>query len=299
MRATSTGSSSPRSPPPPERPRAPASAAEVAATLRDLGVRPSRRLGQSFLIDPFVADAEAALVGTGGPVLEVGGGLGVLTEALLRRGSGPLTVIERDPRLVAHLRRLFGDRAKVVEADALAFDAVGFPTVTGNLPFSVATPLLRRWMEGRIPRIVALVQREVAARLGALPGGKSFGRLTLLARLYGSTELFRTVPSSAFAPAPEVEGQILVHTARSDPLPVPDVARFEEVVRLLFGARRKKLANLLPRVTPPGVRPEELAEAAGWPADWGDRRPETIPPEEWFGLARAVTRSASAAPAHR
>ncbi|HZY71004.1 MAG TPA: 16S rRNA (adenine(1518)-N(6)/adenine(1519)-N(6))-dimethyltransferase RsmA [Thermoplasmata archaeon] len=287
MQGTSTGSSSPRNPPY----RAPTSAVEVAAALDAIGVRPSRRLGQSFLVDPFVADAEAALVGPGGPVLEVGGGLGVLTEALLRRGVGPLRVLERDPRLAAHLRRLFGDRATILLGDALDFDPTGFPTVAGNLPFSIATPLLIRWMELRVPRIVALVQREVAARLGASPGGKAFGRLTLLASVYGSTELFRTVPPSAFAPAPEVTGQILVHTARPGPLPVPDVGEFEEVVRRLFGSRRKKLANLLPRVTAPGETPAQLAERAGWPSDWADRRPETVEPEAWFRLADAVHRA--------
>ncbi|HLY77573.1 MAG TPA: rRNA adenine N-6-methyltransferase family protein, partial [Thermoplasmata archaeon] len=95
----------------------------MASALEGLELTPTRSRGQSFLTDPFVADAEAALVGTapGDPVLEVGGGLGILTRALLRRGIGPLTVIEKEPRLAGFLRYHFGDRIAVVEADALVW----------------------------------------------------------------------------------------------------------------------------------------------------------------------------------
>jgi 16S rRNA (adenine1518-N6/adenine1519-N6)-dimethyltransferase len=262
----------------------------VEATLDRLGVRPSRRLGQSFLWDAFVADAEAALVATTpeAPVIEIGGGLGLLTEALLRRGVGPLTVVETDPRLAGHLRCLFGPRARVVKTDALAYPFGGTETVVGNLPFSIATPLLLRLFELRIPRIVVLIQKEVARRLAAEPGGKEYGRLSLVARLYGTPELFRTVPSTAFTPQPEVEGQILVHTRREGALPVPSVEKFEQAVRTLFGQRRKKLANLLPIVAGSRDRAESLALSAGWPDDWKDRRPETLPPEAYFGLANAL-----------
>lgn len=290
MPRTSTGSSSRRRPTEPPVGRAPASPAEVDATLERLGVRPSRRLGQSFLCDPFVADAEAALVGTtpGSPVVEVGGGLGLLTEALLRRHVGPITVVETDLRLAAHLRALFGDRIRVVRGDALSHPLDGTETVVGNLPFSVATPMLLRFFELRIPRIVVLLQKEVARRLAAEPGGKEYGRLSLVARLYGTPELYRTVPSASFSPQPEVEGQILVHTRRSEALPVASVPEFERVVRTLFGQRRKKLANLLPILAGSRSRAEALAVAAGWPDDWRDRRPETLPPEAFFALANSL-----------
>ncbi|MCI4319703.1 MAG: 16S rRNA (adenine(1518)-N(6)/adenine(1519)-N(6))-dimethyltransferase RsmA [Thermoplasmata archaeon] len=301
MRTTSTGSSSRRRHVEPPVGRAPASPAEVEATLEKLGVRPSRRLGQSFLWDPFVADAEAALVAVTpeAPVVEVGGGLGLLTEALLRRPTGPITVVETDPRLAAHLRALFGARVRVVTADALTYRLDGRETVVGNLPFSVATPLLLRFFELRIPRLVVLLQKEVARRLAAEPGGKEYGRLSLVARLYGTPELFRTVPSNAFTPEPEVEGQILVHTRRTGALPVPSVEEFERVVRTLFGQRRKKLANLLPIVTGSRAQAESLASVAGWPDDWKDRRPETLPPEAYFGLARALGAPLGARPSSR
>jgi 16S rRNA (adenine1518-N6/adenine1519-N6)-dimethyltransferase len=270
--------------------RAPASPGEVEATLRELGVRPSRRMGQSFLWDAFAADAEAALVlaDPTSSVVEIGGGLGILTEALVRRRVQRLTVVERDPRLVTHLRRLFSGRARVVHGDAGRYPLVGVDVVVGNLPFSIATPLLLRFFEARVPRVVVLVQKEVARRVAAEPGGKEYGRLSLIARLYATLELFRTVPSSSFTPEPEVEAQLLVHTTRPGALPVPSVPAFERVVRILFGQRRKKMANLVPKLLPDPATVTEATRIAEWPDDWRERRPETLPPEAYFRLATAL-----------
>jgi 16S rRNA (adenine1518-N6/adenine1519-N6)-dimethyltransferase len=274
---TSTDSSSPRDP---ER-------ARVVEALQKAGLRPSRKLGQSFLVDPFVADAEAALTeaAPGTPVLEIGPGLGALTEALLRRGIDPLTVMERDARLAAYLRGTLGDRVRVVEGDALEAPLPEAAVVVGNLPFSVATPMLLRLLKARVPRIVVMVQAEVADRLLALPGTGEYGRLTLLARLHADIEGFLPVPPEAFEPVPAVSGRVVVFTHRSGELPVPDEAAFEELTRKLFGARRKQLKNLLPRAVPAGVDPAVVAREAGWPDDWARRRPEELPWDSYFRLA--------------
>lgn len=262
---------------------------EVVEALRSLGVVPSRRWGQSFLVDPFVADAEAALV-AGGPaaeVIEIGGGLGILSRALLRRGFSPLTIVEKDRRLAAYLRRALGDQVVVVAQDALTFPLALADCYVGNLPYSVATPILLRLMSARVPRIVFLVQREVAERLAAGPGSRAYGRLSILAQLYGSVELYRTVSAGSFEPAPRVESRLATFAARSEDLPVPSVPEFERIVRTLFASRRKQLGNLLPRVTPPTTRPEDLARESGWPSDWARKRPEDLPPSAYFALARA------------
>jgi 16S rRNA (adenine1518-N6/adenine1519-N6)-dimethyltransferase len=288
---TSTASSSRRSamddgtvPPVPERPD------QVRATLSALGVRPSKEWGQSFLTDPFVADAEAALVELppGRPVVEVGGGLGILTAALLRRGIGPLAVIERDRRLARFLSTTFGPRITVLTGDALTLPLPPADAVVGNLPYSVATPLLLRLFAARIPRIVFLVQREVAERLAAGPGSKQYGRLSIIAQLYGSLELFRTVGPDAFTPRPEVESRIGVHVTRTEPLPVPSVPAFEELLRKLFSSRRKQLSNLLPRVTSSAEAAGKIAREAGWPSGWERQRPEELPPAAYFALARVL-----------
>ncbi|HXY12796.1 MAG TPA: 16S rRNA (adenine(1518)-N(6)/adenine(1519)-N(6))-dimethyltransferase RsmA [Thermoplasmata archaeon] len=292
MSRTSTASSSRRSateegtvPWVPEHPQ------EVRDTLASLGVRPSKEWGQSFLTDPFVADAEAALVELppGQPVVEVGGGLGVLTAALLRRGIGPITVVEKDRRLAGFLASAFGSRVRVVTGDALTVVLPPASAVVGNLPYSVATPILLRLFAARVPRVVFLVQREVAERLAAAPGSRRYGRLSIIAQLYGSVELFRVVGPEAFSPRPEVESRIGVHVARSGALPVPSVPEFEEMLRGLFSSRRKQLANLLPRVVSKGTDLESAAQRAGWPDDWGHRRPEDLPPEAFFALARILS----------
>jgi len=277
-------------------PAVPATPDDVRAALDTLGVRPSKEWGQSFLTDPFVADAEAALVELppGHPVVEVGGGLGALTAALLRRGIGPLTVIERDRRLARFLATTFGSRIHVVTGDALTVPLPPAEAVVGNLPFSVATPILLRLFAARTPRVVFLVQREVAERLAAGPGSKTYGRLSVIAQLYGSLELFRTVNPAAFTPRPEVESRIGVHVARCEPLPVPSVPELEMVLRQLFSSRRKQLSNLLPRVTANRESADQLARRAGWPADWTHRRPEELAPSDYFALARALAEGTGA-----
>ena len=292
MSRTSTGSSSPRS-----RSHAtggvPEEAAAVRRTVESLGVAPSKRLGQSFLVDPYVADAEAALLESspGEPLLEIGPGLGILTNALLRRGLRPITVLEKDPRLAGFLRETFGAQVTVLEGDALVTPWPNARGVVGNLPFSVATPILARLWALGVPRFVGMVQREVAERLAAGPGSKAYGRLSILAALYGTVELFQVVPADKFYPPPVVDGQLLRFSRREGPLPVPSADRLGRLLEALFSSRRKQLKNLLGRVAPSGSVPERLAEAADWPVDWRSLRPENLPPVAYFRLASVLHRS--------
>ena len=289
MLASRRSARSVRSSPGPRTPgEVPDQSEVVLATLRELGLRPSRRWGQSFLTDPFVADAEVALVGPCRTVVEIGGGLGILTSALLRRGLDRLTVVERDPRLAAFLRKRFGDGIRLIVGDALRIPVESAECYVGNLPYSIATPLLLRWMKARVPRIVFMVQREVAERLAAAPGSRAYGRLSIIAQLYGRLELFRTVDPEAFVPRPRVESRIAVFEGRSDSLPVPSIPDFERIVRALFSSRRKQLGNLLARVAFTSRTAEDLASRAGWPETWRHLRPEDLPPTAYFALARAV-----------
>jgi 16S rRNA (adenine1518-N6/adenine1519-N6)-dimethyltransferase len=290
---TSTGSSSrrERAPTASESP-VPTDARSVVRRLGALGVNPSRALGQSFLTDPFVADVEAALADAapGVPVVEIGGGLGILTEALLRRGTRPLTVIEKEPAFAAHLARTFGDRVTVIRGDALQVELPPAEAVVANLPFSVGTPIVIRLFASSVPRFVVLVQKEVADRLGAGPGSRTFGRLSILAALHGTITLHQIVPAASFTPTPAVDGRIVSFERRPGPLPVPSVPGFERVVAALFAARRKQLGNLLPRVTPSGEDPGSVAASAGWPEGWAHMRPEELPPEAFFRLATVLYR---------
>jgi len=292
---TSTGSSSPASrregaPAVPDRPAA------VAEALRRLGVRPSRGSGQSFLVDRFVADALAALAepASGRPVVEVGGGLGIVSRALLDRGVHDLTVIERDRRLSGYLEATFGPAIVVRCVDARSFDFPPGATVVGSLPYASGTAIVLDLLHRRVPRLAVLLQKEVAERFAAAPGSRSYGRPSIVARLFGEAELQRVVSPEAFHPVPRVASRLLTHTARVGTLPVRSVDRLESIVRTLFGSRRKQLGNLLPQLSRGHGDAVALAEEAAWPASWAHLRPEQLEPEAFFRLADALDARAGA-----
>jgi 16S rRNA (adenine1518-N6/adenine1519-N6)-dimethyltransferase len=288
---TSTGSLSPGSrreefPQVPDRPAA------VEETLRRLGVRPARRLGQSFLVDRFVADALVAVAEptSARPIVEVGGGLGIVTRALLERGVRELTVVERDRRLAGFLRATFAGRAQVRCADALTFAYPQDATVVGSLPYASASPILFELFRRRVPRVAVLLQREVAERFAAPSGSRPYGRPSIVAWLYGRPELLREVGPEAFYPVPRVASRLFAHTARDGALPVASVARLESTVRRLFASRRKQLGNLLPQLADARRPAAELAREADWPPDWSRRRPEELEPQAFFRLANVLER---------
>ncbi len=291
MRTTSTGSSSRGERAAEAADAVPGTPSEVDAALRRLGVRPSRSYGQSFLVDRFAADALAALADgpAGAPVYEIGGGLGLVTRALLERGRRPLTVVERDRRLADHLARTFGAEVRVVRADATTFDFPPEATVVGSLPFATGTTIVLELLRRRVRRIAVMLQREVAERFAANPGGRTYGRPSILARLYGEPELWREVPSTSFYPRPKVDGRLLAHTARAGALPVRSVPTLEDAVRRLFASRRKQLGNLLPGLASPERPAARLAAAAGWPVGWEHARPEQLEPAAYFRLADVLS----------
>jgi len=247
-------------------------------------------MGQSFLVDRFVADALASLAepASGRAVVEIGGGLGVVTRALLARGVGALTVVERDRRLASFLRATFGPAIVVRCADARSYDFPRGATVVGSLPYASATTIVLDLLRRRVRRVAVLLQKEVAERFAAGPGSRAYGRPSIVARLYGEPELLREVGPEAFHPVPKVASRLWAHSAREGPLPVRSVERLEEVVRRLFASRRKQLGNLLGALVPPGGSAGELARDAGWPQEWARLRPEQLPPEAFFRLANLL-----------
>lgn len=287
---------------PAERNAAPTSATSgVPAALRSLGVRPSRRLGQSFLCDPRVAARIAALVDDPNePVVEIGPGLGALTTLLASSGR-PLVAVEVDFRLAEALtRRLAASpAARVVRGDILEQrldDLVPngvAVTVVGNLPYSITTPAIE-WILAQGPRVrraVLMVQREVAERLVAAPASKEFGSLTVFVGLHAEIgSLFRVSPG-AFHPRPDVDSTVLELRPRPWPGTTGEERdRAERLARAGMGTRRKTVANSLARgmeMDAADVRPL-LVEAEIEP----ERRGETLAVEEWIRLARAWPKGA-------
>jgi 16S rRNA (adenine1518-N6/adenine1519-N6)-dimethyltransferase len=262
--------------------------------LRAFGIRPNRELGQNFLIDDNILRVigSAAELDSKDVVLEVGGGLGVLSEFLAPRVAH-LHVVEVDRSLEQPLREALDpfDNASLHLADAVKLDFTELAPlpdkVVANLPYGVAaTVLLKSVAELPQARLwVAMVQREVAERLAAAPGGKTYGATSVLAQLACEVRLLRKVPRTVFLPEPNVDSA-LVLLRRRGPAP-PD-----ELVALVhagFAHRRKALAGSL--ALTPGA-PDDIRDATraaleqvGHPAD---ARAERLASEDWPRLADAI-----------
>ena len=225
------------------------------ALLARAGLRPKKKYGQNFLMDGQAARRIARLCISGAPppvrVLEIGAGTGALTLALLEEGAD-VTALEIDPDLAALLQaREDLTRARIVQADALAFDyaqwAGGAPWhVAGNLPYNVATPLIANFaeMSAGPQSATVMVQKDVADRLCAQPGTKAYGSLSVAVQYTMRVERAFTLGPKSFYPPPKVHSTVVQLVRRAEPAVRPaDVALFRKVVRAAFAYRRKTLAN--------------------------------------------------------
>jgi 16S rRNA (adenine1518-N6/adenine1519-N6)-dimethyltransferase len=270
----------------------------VQRRLKAAGLRARHNLSQNFLADVDVLEgilAEAAPT-PGRFVLEIGPGLGFLTGGLLAAGAN-VTAVELDRGLVAQLRETFAaelgtEQLRIVEGDALDQDLVRLCPppydVVANLPYHITSPILHRLLGGapRAERLVLMVQREVAERVAAPPGGMSY--LSVFVQYHATARVAFRVPREAFEPAPKVESAVLVLE------PYPDDDRLDpvledrlwRVVQAGFRERRKMLHNVLTRQLPiEGDRVDAALEACGIARD---RRPQTVAVGEWIALAEAL-----------
>ncbi|MBL8287513.1 MAG: 16S rRNA (adenine(1518)-N(6)/adenine(1519)-N(6))-dimethyltransferase RsmA [Rubrivivax sp.] len=251
--------------------------------------RARKRFGQHFLADAAIIEAIAGCIAPhpGEALVEIGPGLGALTAPLLAR-AGALTVIELDRDLAARLRARAG--LTVIESDVLAVDftalaaAAGQPLrVVGNLPYNVSTPILFHLLPAAasVRDQHFMLQREVVQRMAAGPGGKDYGRLSVMLQWRYHIELLLEVPPQAFEPPPRVHSAVV----RMTPLPAAGVfgaaaaARLGELVSVAFSQRRKLLRHTLGR----------------WLAERGyagvfdvQRRAEEVPVAQYVALAREV-----------
>src|SRR5262249_54474913 len=213
-------------------------------------------LGQHFLIDPTVIARmiTAARIGPADTVLEIGPGLGALSESLAE-ASARLYLVELDTLLADRLRKRFAgdERVHVITADLLSLDLPAtFPEpeihVVASLPYNVATPILFRLLEHRrqFPEATVMIQKEVAERLSAAPGTKAYGVPSVLTQLHATVTTVGTVRPGSFFPAPKVESQIVRLVFQQAPrVAMQDERAFQRVVKAAFAQRRKTLRNAL------------------------------------------------------
>jgi 16S rRNA (adenine1518-N6/adenine1519-N6)-dimethyltransferase len=260
-----------------------------------------KSLGQNFLLDLNLTTRIARAAGPleGVTVIEVGPGPGGLTRALLAQGAR-VVAIERDERAVAALAEIaahYPGRLEVIEGDALEFDPMphlhgGPARVVANLPYNIATPLLVGWLSAEpwppwYDSLVLMFQREVAERIVAPPGSKTYGRLSVLTGWRAESRILFDIAPSAFVPPPKVPSSVVQLVPRAAPLPC-NRRMLERVTEAAFGQRRKMLRQSLKSL---GVDPAPLLEEAGIDPT---ERAEQIPVEGFVALANAFERSANA-----
>ena len=257
------------------------------------GLAARKSLGQNFLFDLNLTRriARAAAPLEGSTIVEVGPGPGGLTRALLSEGADRVIVIERDARAIRALEEIanaWPGRLTIIQGDALAVDwpvLVKGPTkIVANLPYNIATPLLTGWLtQGPWPpwfaSLTLMFQKEVAERLAAPPGGKEYGRLSVLAQWRCQVRKLFDVNRSAFTPAPKVTSSIVQLVPRARMEPDCQVADLERVTAAAFGQRRKMLRSSLRSLV---ADPESLLARAGIDPQF---RAEQVPPQGFAKLA--------------
>ena len=267
--------------------------ANLSATrhiLKTFNLRASKRLVQNFLIDSAVVDGivEAAEISEGDNVLEIGPGIGTLTQGLLEAGAN-VTAVELDKKLPAVLAQTLEgyENFKLVQGDILKVDLEELMPqnfkVVANLPYYITTQILLTLMERKLPvtKIVTMVQKEVAERMIAAPNSKAYGAMTVAVQFRADVRIAFDVPPESFIPRPEVTSSVVVCDIRETPFKV-DETFFTKVVRAAFGQRRKTLLNSLIGA---GFQREAVVKALEVAGIEPARRAETLTLEEFSRLA--------------
>jgi 16S rRNA (adenine1518-N6/adenine1519-N6)-dimethyltransferase len=271
-----------------------------AHTLLDRhGLRAKKHFGQNFLTSErvFRAIVDATVRTDDDWVVEIGAGLGTLTARLAERvPEGKVIALERDPDMVAVLTAELGhlDNIQIEPGDALRYDlsAVarwrGDPIVVcGNLPYHIAAPLMFRTVAARahVARAVFMVQREMADRIVAPPGNKTYGALSVMLQSFAACRIVVRAPAGAFTPAPNVDSAVVrFDFTNPPPLLLPDEEHYRAVVHAAFGQRRKTLRNALRAV----YRDDAVDAALTTTGLDGKRRGETLGLSEFAALAGAI-----------
>lgn len=268
--------------------------------LKRLGLSARKSLGQNFLVPGWAEKiAAAARVTAGDVVVEIGPGLGALTHALLERGAR-VVAVDLDEAMIRVLKQQLGARPELelVHADARELDLGAISAragakvrVTGNLPYYASSPLLRRAVDQRahVRSATFTLQKEVAERIAAPPGSKTYGALSVLTQVWADASVPLKLPPGAFHPRPGVDSAVLHLEMRERPaVEVPDPALFERVVFGAFSQRRKTILNSMKGSRELGLAPDVVAAALAAAGIDPMRRAESLSVAEFGRLSEAA-----------
>lgn len=256
--------------------------------------RAKKRFGQNFLKDRNIVDKiiDAAELGPQDQVLEIGPGLGAMTDRMLPL-AGQVTVMEIDRDLVARMEQRTEPNLRIIQGDALDLDWEAHLTqgpykLVANLPYNISSQILFKIVDHRhlFSRLVLMFQKEVGERISASPGSKDYGAVSVFCQLHFDVRRVTPVPPGCFSPAPKVDSVVLAFTPLGQPrVPVPDEKLFRRVVKGAFAQRRKTLRNTL---CGSGFEAALLDRAFGQTGIDPVRRGETLSLEEFSRLTLAL-----------
>jgi len=259
------------------------------------GIHMSKKLGQNFLIKRSVVDqiVEAADLSSGDNVLEIGPGIGTLTQGLAQSGAN-ITAVELDRRLLTVLDTTLAayDNVNIIHGDILKLNILEIMgnesfKVVANLPYYITTPIIMELLERKLPieRLVVMIQKEVAERIIAKPGTKAYGALSVAVQYYTEPEVILEVPPKSFMPAPEVTSAVICCKLRKEPpVTLLNEKLFFRVVKAAFAQRRKTFSNTMKTT---GLSKEQIELILNVAHIDGGRRGETFSMQELADIANA------------
>lgn len=286
------------------KPETIASPRKTKEIIQKYGFSLKKSLGQNFLVDQNILSniVTAADLDESKGALEIGPGIGALTQQLALK-AGKVAAVEIDRRLLPILQETLGafEHVEVIHGDVLKLELQSFiadhfagmksVSVVANLPYYVTTPIIMKLLEERLPLeyIVVMIQKEVAERMGAKPGGKDYGSLSVAVQYYCEPEIISIVPHTVFIPQPNVDSAVIrLRLRKQPPVALLDEQRFFEVVHASFAQRRKTLYNnLLSRFYGKEGKEQLLALLARCQIE-PTRRGETLSLQEFAEISNAM-----------
>lgn len=263
---------------------------ELFSLLASIGIFPSKKLGQNFLMDSNLLDfiVRTASISRGQNILEIGPGLGFLTERLLEKEI-VLTAIEYDAKIASYLKNKYAEKITLIHQDACKIDldelmknSPSFKVIS-NLPYAISTPFLAKITEMKNPpeELVLLLQKETAMRFISNPGTKEYSAISVKIQVIFNTEYIRNVPPDVFYPRPEVTSGIVKFTKKKNIPAIEIRKKLDVLTRTGFLKRRKKLINTIKNIIPGNIneifRELNISENA---------RPEELSPEIYLDIAK-------------
>ena len=243
------------------------------------GIKPKKRWGQNFLIDKNICNkiVSSFELKPTDSILEIGPGKGAITDLLTQKVK-KVIAIEIDSNLCEILNKKNIPNLEIINRDILKTNTNKYPTkiIVGNLPYYITTPIIFNFFESNESweKMYFLIQKEVAERIIANPGSKTYGRLSIMTQIFSNPKILFNISPNVFRPIPKVESS-LICIKKNSQKKITDYARFKDIIRIIFNKRRKKLKNCITKEMELNIKPD---------SELFDKRPEEISVEEYIDM---------------